>query len=102
MTQTLFPAVHTQKPTTSWPLAAKMFIFDDGDDRSPFDPTLMKRYAPSYDSLDQYWADIESKPLRRAVMGVIAPRHLDRTFIRFRAGIGKKHFIRKSLRREPL
>ena len=46
-------------------------IFDRPEDRGPFDPIAMKRYAPSYGSPEQYKADVQANPLRRAVMNAV-------------------------------
>lgn len=43
-------------------------IFDRPEDRGPFDPQLMQRYAPSYGSFVQYNAELQSNPLRKAVI----------------------------------
>ena len=46
-------------------------IFDRPEDRAPFDPVLMKEYAPSYASIDQYEDDIQSHRIRQAVLRAV-------------------------------
>lgn len=43
-------------------------IFDRPEDRSPFDRTIMARYAPSYDSIGTYQKLIDVNELRRSVI----------------------------------
>jgi hypothetical protein len=47
-------------------------IFDRPEDRGPFDPMAMKRYAPSYGSFAQYKAEVQANPLRMAVTKAVA------------------------------
>lgn len=46
-------------------------IFDRPTDRGPFDSPRLRAYLPSYDSRDAYEQDIQSHPLRRAIMAVV-------------------------------
>ncbi|MEE3371267.1 MAG: vWA domain-containing protein [Planctomycetota bacterium] len=46
-------------------------IFDRPSDRGPFASRRLRTYLPSYDSRDAYEQDIQSHPLRRAVMTVV-------------------------------
>lgn len=46
-------------------------IFDRPEDRGPFDPMAMKRYAPDYGSYARYKEEIESNPLRRAILNAV-------------------------------
>lgn len=46
-------------------------IFDRPEDRGPFDPALMQQYMPSYGSLAEYETEIQSSPLRIAVLKAV-------------------------------
>ena len=46
-------------------------IFDRPDDRGPFEFARLGAYLPSYDSREQYEQQIQSHPLRRAVITVV-------------------------------
>ena len=47
-------------------------IFDRMEDRPPFDPLVMARYQPSYQSRARYEQEVRSHPLRRAVAAAVA------------------------------
>ena len=46
-------------------------IFDRSADRGPFEFARLQTYLPSYDSQDKYEQELQSHPLRRAVMTVV-------------------------------
>jgi len=46
-------------------------IFDRGEDRAPFGEGAMQAYLPDYRSIEEYQHDVESHPLRRAVMEAV-------------------------------
>ena len=46
-------------------------IFDRAEDRPRVDRAQMARYQPSYGSLQEYEDDVQSSPLRRAVMNAV-------------------------------
>ena len=46
-------------------------IFDRPEDRGPFDLTTMSRYAPKYRSIDNYRKEVQTHPLRAAVMEAV-------------------------------
>lgn len=46
-------------------------VFDRPEDRGPFNPAAMLRYAPSYESMEEYRDSVRSGPLRAAVMNAV-------------------------------
>jgi len=46
-------------------------IFDRGEDRAPFGEVAMREYVPDYRSIEEYLVDVQSHPLRRAVMEAV-------------------------------
>jgi hypothetical protein len=71
-------------------------IFDRPEDRGPFDFDTMRNYAPSYDSQQDYLAEIKAHPLRAAIMkavGMIEGKKVDAPdTMLFIKSTGPRHF----------